>query len=433
MFEVAGQNLVHPIGLAALLACCIFVLFFDRPVVFLVVFSFLALIPSAQRVVVLGADFSFIRILILLALLRSFAKSHWGGFLRIKPDNLLLSWMVWSFISYLILYGSPNAVVTRFGYMVEAVGAYFVGRLYVKSWGDFRRSIVFLLYLSIPVVYIFLMENQTGRNLFHVFGGINEMTEVREGKIRSQGPFTHSIMAGMFWVSMFPFLAITWINREVPKVILYLSCFSMLAIVISTASSTPVMALLIIFLALLFYKAKSFLPFVKWFVLIVLVFSQLVLTHGAASLLAKVNIFAGSTGWHRYHLIDEAINHFFEWFLFGTKATSHWGWGLGDVTNQYILEGVRGGFLGMFLFSYFLWSVLSALGSAIKHSKNDLTTWMYWCFGSWLIMHLFSFLSVSYFDQMVSAFFFMIGAIVSIVQNRPRDDSGLTYSGAIKV
>ena len=53
--------------------------------------------------------------------------------------------------------------------------------------------------------------------------------------------------------------------------------------------------------------------------------------------------YRGSTGWHWFYLIDQAIRRVGEWWLIGTRSTGHWGMGLQDVTNQYILEGVWGG------------------------------------------------------------------------------------------
>ena len=48
-------------------------------------------------------------------------------------------------------------------------------------------------------------------------------------------------------------------------------------------------------------------------------FGTLLLLHLAMNnpvwhLLARVNVVGGSTGWHRYHLIDKAIEHL-EWWV----------------------------------------------------------------------------------------------------------------------
>ena len=66
----------------------------------------------------------------------------------------------------------------------------------------------------------------------------------------------------------------------------------------------------------------------------------------------------GGTGWHRSFIIDAALKHIDEWWLVGTYRTVHWG-GYPpppadpeniDITNQYIVEGVKGGLVRLGLF-----------------------------------------------------------------------------------
>jgi len=109
----------------------------------------------------------------------------------------------------------------------------------------------------------------------------------------------------------------------------------------------------------------------------------------------------GSTGWHRYYLIDECINHFSEWALFGTKSTAHWGMGLFDVTNEFIWAGVRGGLAAMLLLLTAVVIAFSSTGRAAKTKQlPPQMRWMSWCLGSTLMVHLVSFFSVAYFGQM---------------------------------
>jgi hypothetical protein len=118
-------------------------------------------------------------------------------------------------------------------------------------------------------------------------------------------------------------------------------------------------------------------------------------------LLARINVVGGSTGWHRYHLIDAAINNFGEWALFGTKATAHWGMGLNDVTNEFIWAGVRGGFLAMVLLIAIVSFAFGAAGRAARSRRLDPELrWMAWCIGAALFVHVASFFSVAYFGQM---------------------------------
>ena len=69
-------------------------------------------------------------------------------------------------------------------------------------------------------------------------------------------------------------------------------------------------------------------------------------------LMARVDVFGGSTGWHRAWLIDTAVKHFSEWWLLGIKNSGVWDPLLADVTNQYLVEGFDGG-------RWFRWCSLS--------------------------------------------------------------------------
>lgn len=411
---VGGETITHPVGIAALVLCCYFIFFHRKSFVIPALLIFIFAIPNAQRIHIISLDFSFLRIVILAALARAAFGGEFRALQTNKADKLVILWMLWSVIAYGFLNGSLSAAVTRTGFMVDAVGGYFVGRIYVKSWSDMKQIAIFLGYASIPMVIFFLIERTSGRNLFSVFGGISDYSLVRDGKLRCQGPFSHPIMAGLFWASILPWLAVVWTRREVSRRLLTLMFASMIVIIVNTASSTPVAAVLLTGVGLMFFPYRGTLSLLRWLALFGLVAAQIVMEKGAAHLLARVNIFSGSTGWYRYHLIDQAINHLGEWFLVGTLSTQHWGAGLGDVTNQYILEGVRGGLLGMMLFFAFLVALFQLVGRAIQVSDSDQDRWIYWCAGVGLFAHMFSFLAASYFGQMIASFFLFSGITSSL-------------------
>lgn len=408
--------MIHPIGLVALLVCCYVILFSRREAVITALLVLLFAIPSAQRVVILSLDFSFIRIAILAGLLRAIVKGDTRSFRLSTTDKVAVLWMFWGLISYFLLYGNIQALVTRTGYMIEAVGAYFIGRIYVRSWNDMRKVALFIGYASVPVLALFLIERSTGKNVFSVFGGIPEITLVREGKLRCQGPFSHPIMAGLFWATILPWLAVLWARNDYKKHLLLLFIISSILIIINTASSTPTMAIILCAMGLSFFPYRRLMPMVRWTFIIGLIAAQILMEKGAAHLIARANIVGGSTGWHRYYLIDESINHFNEWWLVGTWSTRHWGLGLQDVTNQYILEGVRSGFLGMLIFIVFIFSLFNKIGESINKSKDNNDRWIFWGSGVVLFIHLFSFLSAAYFGQMVASFFLFCGMIASLTE-----------------
>ena len=101
--------------------------------------------------------------------------------------------------------------------MIEAVGAYYIGRTYIKNRYDFQRMVIVLGWISIIVAFLFLIERASGRNMFSIFGGVPEITLIRDGRLRCQGPFSHPIMAGVFWASILPWYVAFWFNKTIPR------------------------------------------------------------------------------------------------------------------------------------------------------------------------------------------------------------------------
>ena len=84
-------------------------------------------------------------------------------------------------------------------------------------------------------------------------------------------------------------------------------------------------------------------------------------------LIAKASIVGGSTGYHRYALVNAFILRWSEWFLVGTASTAHWGYFLFDLANQYVKEGVVGGIATVTAF-------LSAIALALQAAWRMSTT-----------------------------------------------------------
>jgi len=96
-----------------------------------------------------------------------------------------------------------------------------------------------------------------------------------------------------------------------------------------------------------------------------------------------------------------AIAHFSEGMLLGTRDTAHWGHGVVDVTNQYILEGVRGGFVTLALFVALLVIGGRAFARLAVRSTDKNESYLAWSGFACLIGHCVSFLGTSYFGQII--------------------------------
>ena len=138
-------------------------------------------------------------------------------------------------------------------------------------------------------------------------------------------------------------------------------------------------------------------------------------------LLLRLSSITGGTGQHRYYLVDAFIRRFDEWALFGTSNTAHWGFGLQDTTNRYVAEGVSGGLVTLVLFIAVLRTSFVQLRRARlvferREGPKSLSALLAWGSSVSLTVHCVSFISVSYFGQMVQFFVFFVATVPAIAQ-----------------
>lgn len=357
------------------------------------------LLPDDQRIVLGGLDWTMFRLLVLCSLVRVATRGEYRRFRGAGIDYLLIAFSISNIIAAVFLYGTSAAVINRLGAGFDVLGFYFAARVAIRAPNDLRAVIYVSFVCMIPLALAMVLEWRTGRNVFYLLGGVPEFTEVREGRLRCQGAFSHPIMAGLFAASWFPFFA-CWSWRRLRARSVVGSTAALTAVILS-ASSTPLLALVAGCGGLLLWRIRARMRAVRWSVAVTLLVLHLVRDAPVWHLLARINVVGGSTGWHRYFLIDQAIAHFSQWALFGTVSTAQWGLGLIDVTNQFILTGARGGLLPMLIFvAVVSFGFRSAGRAANARSLGPELRWTAWCTGSALFVHLVSFFSVSYFGQM---------------------------------
>lgn len=163
------------------------------------------------------------------------------------------------------------------------------------------------------------------------------------------------------------------------------------------------------------FQQRHFMRRMRWGIVFGLIALHLVMNAPVWHLVARTDIVGGSTGWHRFHLIDQCINRFSEWALLGTTSTAHWGMGLGDVTNQYVLEGVRGGAITLGLFLLIIAVAFRDVGRTWRGwSHNRPSLIMAWALGVCLFVHCMSFIAVSYFGQIIVVWYLVLAMIASL-------------------
>ncbi|MEQ1831111.1 MAG: hypothetical protein ABL921_34515 [Pirellula sp.] len=412
----AWQNhtTIHPVGLIATLLLGSFLVVGPRRYAIVPMLLMACLIPTAQRLMLMGADFTLLRILVLFAWFRLLIRNEFHGFVWNRLDSLVVAWSVSGTIIYTASYGTQSALVYRCGVMFDTVGMYFFFRCILREWADFEFLIRAFILTSFPVAMAFIVERATGRNIFAVFGGVAPITWVRDGKLRCQGAYSHPILAGCFWV-----IPIPWIISEVAAGRKYLGVAGVgaaLVVVLNCASSTPLLGVGFMILGMLLYFVRAHLRALRWSFLLLLVLLHLSMQKPVWHLLARVDLVGGSTGWHRYKIMDAAINNFSEWWLLGETNPMSWGvWQMRDITNQYIIEALRGGLLTLVCFIAMISVAFGLVGSSLRSCEGlSSRRVLVWSTGAALFSHVCIFFSVSYFGQIEMLWYLTLGMIGSL-------------------
>ena len=406
---------LEPLGLAILLTCIALLLIVKRRAAtfpFLVVVCFLSL---TQRVVIAGLDFNFLRLMIVAGIARVAMRGEWRGPRLHELDVAFISAIVGSYSIAVLRAGEVSYLVTVLGNTLDALGIYFLFRILIRSWGDLDQFGKYVSIVLLMIALFFLVEWATLRNYFSLFGPIPEFTELHKGEHRAKGAFAHGLLAGCFAVTLLPLIVVRWWNPRANKLLVIGGALSALAIIVACASSTPFLALAAGIGATFLFPLRANLRLIRWGVFGLLVFLHIVMKAPVWHLAARINIFGGSTGWHRFNLIDKFIANFDDWWLMGTSYTGHWGGNLVDVTNAFVLWGLRGGLLGLTLYIVMVTLAFRRVGWLIRRAEGHRVQLVYaWAIGVALFCHMVSHFAISYFAQILLAFYGTLGVVASL-------------------
>lgn len=372
-------------------------------------------VPADQRVIIMGLDFTCLRILVVVGFVRIIVQGRYRNIKWNNFDAVMLAWIVCGTVIYFIQWLELQAIIRKSGTLFDMVGLYWIFRKNIGSWDKVRIGLKIFALCAIIMAPLVMIEWATGNNPFAVLGNVS--TVVREsGSYRCQASFPHSIIMGLFWATLVP-LFIGMAMTEKNKVFYWIATGAGVFMVAASASSTPVLTLMAALFVLCMFKLRRFTSCVAAGGIIMLVCLHLIMNAPVWHLISRVNVIGGSTGWHRYHIIEQAIEHFDEWALIGCKSVEHWGWLNSDLTNQYVLEGVFGGLVTLILFVVMLCYGLNVLLSNSLRDRTGAQQRLSWYVFAAVIGHCVAFMGVSYFGQ-ITMLLYMLLAIVGFIAER---------------
>ena len=364
--------------------------------------------------------FPIFRLLILAGLTRVIIRGERLAGRMNGMDWLMIVWSTWALISSGFHDNPSSALVSRLGMIYDACGAYFLFRIFCQSIEDVKTLCFITAVLLIPISVEMFFEKENAYNAFSMFGGVSEIPEIRGGRIRSQGPFSHSILAGTVGAVCLPLIVCLWQEHRKLSLTGIVAC---LLIIFTCGSSGPIMSAIAAIGALFMWRYREHMRFVRWIAILGYIALNIVMNAPAYYIIARINMIGESAGWHRARLIESAFYHLNEWWLVGTDFTRHWmptgvPWSPdhADITNYYLYFGVVGGLPLIFLFMAILYKGFSFVGKAVGQASNqpEESRFFIWALGSSLFVHAVTFLSVSYFDQSIMFIYLTLAAISSI-------------------
>jgi len=255
------------------------------------------------------------------------------------------------------------------------------------------------------------VEKTTQQNIFGFLGGVRQVPEIRNGRVRAQGVFQHSIIAGCFGATTFPLFLWLWKSGRA-RLLAVVGSASSIVMVFTSASSTPVGALLGSVFAICLWPIRNNMRVIRWGIALCLVGLQVVMKAPVWYLVSRIDFAGGSTSWDRAFLIDSFVKHIGDWWLIGTHDYVNWGWNMWDQCNQFVSEGETGGLVCFICFIAMFAICFKWIGNARKAVEgNRKKEWFFWLLGATLFAQMLAYVGIDYFDQSTFVWYALLALI----------------------
>lgn len=368
-----------------------------------------------QQLEVFGLNFTMMRLLLVIGWVRIVIRRELRELKFNTLDGFLVAWVTVTLIAYSLLRLTPDALINRLGFALNALGAYFLFRGLIRDSDDIRRVLQALAVVIVPLSAIMLNEWSTGRNAFSIFGGVSPITGIRDDSLRCQGPFGHPILAGVFGAVTLSWFVGLWHYRGGSRVLAVAGMAASTVIVFVSASSTPLFSYCAAILGLGFWPLRHRMRLLQVVLLALVVSLHILMKAPVWYLIARVRFLPSSTSYHRAVLVDRTIERVNEWWLLGTTSTAHWGHQMFDVANQYVRVAVDGGLLGLVWFLGGIVVGFATVGRAVRGPDDSrIPRAAAWALGAALFSHVVTFWGVSYWDQVGVMWFLQLAFLGSL-------------------
>jgi hypothetical protein len=411
---------MHPIGIILLLVLLYFIGFGTRRSALAAMVVGVLYLTQGQ-VIEVGVHLYAIRILSMALLLRVVVRREFVFSRLTRIDHVFLILYAYTLVVFLLR--SPDGQLAEIAEAVDACCCYFGLRGVIRSEEDLIWLLRTLVMLLVPYVLLIGIERVRGQSAFLFMGGLTAGWE-REGATRCMGSFRYPVALGTFAATFLALYVGLWRSRP-HRWIASIGIAMCVLLVWASNSGGSFGALITVVVGWSFWYFRKNMRVIRWSIAGILAALSVIMK---APVWFIVNRFSlGGTSWHRAYLMDVAFRNIGRWWLAGMSAaeTAHWFpyiilvSGGADITNEYLLFGLTAGVLSMVLLIVLLVRVFAQIGrtlAKLRATRKETAPvgWLVWGLGVMMLVHVISWLGVSYFDQMYVIWFLQLAAVTSI-------------------
>jgi hypothetical protein len=407
-------TLLNPLVLLVAIIAVVLIFVLPRKYTLVPFIFAIFLIPEGQQLYVAGVHLFLNRIVVLAAFVQALKSRqpkqplYAAGWNNI--DTAFVTYVVICAIATLLQYLSMPAIINQIGYLWDFLLAYFALRALIRNEYDsllvLKCFAVLMVILGAEMIY----EQMHVLNLFGTLGGVAQFPEIREGKVRAQAVFQHSLTAGAFAAPTIPLFVMLW-KRRTARWIAVIAFAAATTMTLATQTSTSLLTEAAGLLGMVFWPLRRKMRKVRIGLVIAIIGLALVMKAPVWFIIAHIDLTGSSSSYQRAELIDQFVNHFSSWWLIGTQNAASWGWDMWDAQNMFVSTGETGGLAAFIFFILVISRAFGRLGTARKWTASKGQEWTIWLLGAATFANVVSFFGVNYFDQVRVAWFALLAMI----------------------
>ncbi|MDQ2089677.1 O-antigen ligase family protein [Marimonas arenosa] len=381
---------------------------------------------SVYRIVLLALFFPSLYLLVL------------GKAGRIKiADICVVLICIWSSLSLTVVHGFTEMIETIGIFWVETLGAYLIGRCFIRTPEAFYSTVRMFFFLGLLLIPFALFEMFTGRNyvldFFDSLGATyaDVPKEKRLGFERVQGPFAHQIHMGVFFGALIGLTYYVlgyqrrWLGRMGRSGAIAFLGFSSL-------SSGPLVGMMTQIYMLLWDGIMNRVR-QRWYVFVGLAVAgfvtvDLISNRTPFHVIVEYLSFNKDTAYNRIHIWNFGTESIFANPVFGIGLSENWErpwWMSPSVDMFWIVGGMRHGVLvwGLYIFLF----LIVFVAVAMKKNLSERVSW----YRTGYLISMFGFFmagwTVHFWDAIYAFFMFLFASgiwILDYQQSEVSEDAG---------